>query len=74
MISVIDYDSAEEDVWEELKMQADIMATEFVYGKPYIIPALTPSKGKEVAKPDKEAYLFDISKADQIFDYLMKNK
>ena len=30
--------------------------------------------GKEVAKLDREAYLFDISKADQIFDYLMKNK
>ena len=26
--------------------------------------ALTPSKGKEVAKPEKEIYMFDI---DQIF-------
>ena len=33
-----------------------------------------PSKGKEVAKPDKEAYLFDIFKANQIFDCLKKEK
>ena len=25
MISVVDYESAEEDVWEELEVQADIM-------------------------------------------------
>ena len=74
MISVIDCDSAEEDVWEELEMQAYIMATEFVHDKPYTCLAMISSKGKKVAKPEKEAYLFDISKADQIFDCLVKNK
>ena len=74
MISVIDCNSAEEDVWGEPEVQADIMAAEFVHGKPYTCPVLTPSKGKEVAKPKKEAYLFDISKADQIFECLVKYK
>ena len=55
-------------------MQADIMAAKFVCGKPYACLALTPSKVKEVAKPEKEFYLFDISKADQIFDCLVKDK
>ena len=27
-----------------------------------------------MAKPDRETYLFDISKADHIFDYLVKDK
>ena len=50
------------------------MADKLIHGKPYICSALTPSKGKEVAKPDKKAYLFDISKVDQIFDCLVKDK
>ena len=50
------------------------MAGEFIYAKPYTYPALTPSKGKEVAKPEKESYLFDISKVDRIFDCLVKDK
>ena len=53
MISVIDYDSGEENVWEEPEVQSDLMATEFIHGKPYTCPALTPSKSKEVAKPKK---------------------
>ena len=49
------------------------MATKFVHGKPYTRPTLTPSKVEKVAKPKKEAYLFDISKANQIFDCLVKD-
>ena len=60
-------------VWEE-PTQATIMAAEFVYSKPYTYLTLTHSKGKEVAKPDREAYLIDISKANQIFDFPMKGK
>ena len=41
------------------------MAAEFVHGKPYTYLVLTSSKVKEVAKPNKEVYLFDISKVDQ---------
>ena len=74
MILVIDYDLAQEDIWKEPEMQVDIMATELVHGKPYTSPTLRPSKGKEVAKPRKETYLFDISQADQIFDCLVKEK
>ena len=71
---IVDCDSTEEDVWEEPKVQADIMAAEFVHGKPYTYLVLTSSKVKEVAKLNKEVCLFDISKVDQIFDCLMKDK
>ena len=74
MVFVIDYNSAEEDVWDEYKVQVDIMAAELIQGKPYTCLALTSSKGKEVVKLDKEAYLFDISKADQVFDCFINDK
>ena len=35
---------------------------------------MIPSKDKEVAKPEKESYLFDVSKVDQIFDCLVRGK
>ena len=50
------------------------MVAKLVHGKLYTCPPLTPSKGKEVTKPDKDSYLFDISNADQIFDCLVKDK
>ena len=50
------------------------MVAEFMQGKPYTCQALMPSKGKEVAKLDREAYLFDISMVDHIFDSLVKDK
>ena len=40
------------------------MVAKLVHGKPFTYPALTPSKGKEVAWPKEESYLFDIAKAD----------
>ena len=74
LISIIECDSIEEDTWEELKRQANIMTPEFVHGKPYTCPALPPSKVKEIAKLEKESYLFNISKVDQIFDCFVKDK
>ena len=68
-ISVIDFDSAEE-YWEKPEVQANIMVAEFVQGKPYTCSALKPSKGKEVTKLNREAYLFDISKTDHIFSVM----
>ena len=51
------------------------MAAKLLGGKPCTCPALTPVKRKEKIKiEEKEAYLFDISKADQIFDLLIKDK
>ena len=74
MVFVINCDSAKEKTQEETEVKAEIITTEFVQGKPYTCPALTLSKGKEVAKPDRETYLFDISKVDQIFHCLVKDK
>ena len=40
------------------------MTVELLGGKPYTCPTLTLAKGKEKVKTEeKEAYLFDISKA-----------
>ena len=64
MILVIDRDSTKEDAWEELEVLTDITMAKLVHGKPYTYPTLTLSKGNEVVKLNKEAYLFDISKAD----------
>ena len=50
------------------------MAAEYIHSKPYTCPALTPSKGKEVARLEKESYLFDISKVDHIIDCPVKDK
>ena len=51
------------------------MVAELLEGKPYTFLVLTPAKGKQKIKTEeKEAYLFDISKADQIFDFLVKDK
>ena len=56
-------------------MQGKVIVVEIVRGKPYTFPALTPAKEKEKVKAkEKEAYLFDISKADKIFDFLVKDK
>ena len=51
------------------------MAAELLGGKPYTCPTLTPAKGKEKVKIEKnKAYLFDILKANQIFDFLVKDR
>ena len=51
------------------------MAVELLGGKSYICLALTLTKGKEKVKiEENKAYLFNISKADQIFDFLVKDK
>ena len=56
LASIIEHDSAKEDGWEDQpNVQEDRMATKFVQGKPYTCRALTPSKGKEVANPEKKA-------------------
>ena len=51
------------------------MATELLGGKPYTCFTLTLARGKEKIKTkEKEACLFDVSKADQIFDFLVKDR
>lgn len=48
------------------------MASELVKWKPYSCPTLQSFKGKEAE--GNEAYLFDISRVEQIFDYLVKDQ
>lgn len=53
----------------------DNMVAEIVKGKAYLYPAQKPAKGKEKEEAEnKDEYSFDISKANQIFDYLCKDK
>lgn len=51
----------------------DIKSPEIVKGKVYSFPVLRPTKGKENSE-GKTAYSFDISKAYQIFNSLLKDK
>ena len=64
------------EIIDFLKEQvSEVMVAEIVKGKPYSCPALKPSKGKEVVcLENKEEFSFDISKANQIFDYLLKDQ
>ena len=75
-MEVVDCDSADEERNdEEGTIQGEIMAIELLRGKTYTCPAFTPVNGKEKVKTEeKEVYLFDIIKADQIFDFLVKDK
>lgn len=51
------------------------MSVEIVKGKVYTCPSLRLAKGMEKKNFEgKVEYSFDISKAGQIFDYLLKDK
>lgn len=51
------------------------MVAKLLGGKTYTYPTVTPIRGKEKVKTkEKEVYLFNISKADKIFDFLFKGK
>ena len=66
MVSVV------EDLSEPEEEEA--MAVKLVGGSTYMCPALKLSKEKEPAKGEgRERYSFDITKADQIFDHLLKD-
>ena len=49
-------------IWQELKNS-----------RPYVCPSLIPVKGKEKINSTK-SYSFDTTKAEQIFDVLLKEK
>ena len=53
---------------------AEIRAGELQAGPPYVCASLKPVKGKEKANTSNKSYSFDITKADQIFDVLLKDK
>ena len=56
-------------------MQGEIMVVKLLGHKLYTCPGPTLAKGKEaIETEEKEVYLFDISKVDQIFDFLVKDK
>ena len=76
LVAIVNCDSAKEEGGdEEGVVQEEIMVVELLGGKPYTCPTLTPVKGKEKIKTkEKEVHLFNISKADQIFDFLVKDK
>ena len=58
---------------EELLIE--VMLANFFRGNPYSCLALELSKRKEIKELDgKEEYLFDIFKANQIFDYPLKDQ
>ena len=76
LVVVVEYDSAEEEAGDiEGTLKGEIMVAKLLKGKTYTYTAFILAKGKEKVKiKEKEAYLFDISKVDQIFDFLAKDK
>ena len=47
---------------------------ELQVGLPYVCTSLKPVKRKEKANSSNKSYSFDITKATQIFDVLLKHK
>ena len=76
LVAVVDCNSAEEEGGDEKgTMQGEIMVVKLLGHKLYTCPGPTLAKGKEaIETEEKEVYLFDISKIDQIFDFLVKDK
>ncbi|XP_051135442.1 uncharacterized protein LOC127254393 [Andrographis paniculata] len=70
-VLIIDEKTADESAMEEDE-QPELCAAELVQGKMHTCPTLRLAKGKEVSP--KVTYSFDISKVDQIFDFLLKVK
>ena len=74
-MSIIDSDMPMEIIDLSEEQLSKVMVAEIVKGRPYSCPALKPSKGKEVVHSEnKEEFSFDISKADRIFDHLLKDQ
>ena len=65
----------EEDDFNSNDMNlAEVRVAELQAGPPYACPSLKLVKGKEKSNPSNKSYSFDITKADQIFDVLLKVK
>ena len=62
-----DFDSSEINVVE-------VRVAELQASPPYVCASLKPVKGKEKANTSNQSYSFDITKAYQIFDVLLKDK
>lgn len=74
LVAVVDAKD-DSDYDDSVKPTVDIMAAEIVKGNTYSCLALKPAKGKETDESDnKTEYSFNISKADHIFDHLLKDK
>ena len=60
-----DFDSSEINVVE-------VRVAELQASPPYVCASLKPVKGKEKANTSNQSYSFDITKAYQIFDVLLR--
>ena len=57
--------------------EKEIIVAKLVSRNTYVYPALKPIKDKELSKSEgegKEGYSFDITKADQIYELLLKDR
>ena len=53
---------------------AKVKVTQLQAGPSYVYASLKPVKGREKANSSNKSYSFNITKADQIFDVLLKDK
>ncbi|KAL5179779.1 hypothetical protein HKD37_01G001028 [Glycine soja] len=70
LMSLVNLDNKNGESYEE---EAKIMAGEILHGKPYSCLVLKPNKGQGPSD-GKVEYDFDISKAYQIFEHLIKDQ
>lgn len=69
MVSIVDAGD------DSVGLIANIISIDIVKGKVYTCPTLKPAKGIERENSEgKVEYYLDISKADHIFTYLLKDK
>ena len=68
-VAYVKYEESEEDDFDH----DEVHVAELKNGPPYVCPSLKPIKGKEKINSAK-SYSFNIIKAEQIFDVLLKEK
>ena len=59
---------------EEEDGDQEALVFELQSGPPYVCLSLRPAKGKEKTSSNAKSYSFNITKAEQIFDILLKDK
>ena len=65
----------EEDDFDSNEINlAEVRVAKLQAGPPYVCASLKPIKGKEKANTSDRSFSFNITKVDQIFNVLLKDK
>ena len=70
----MEFDEDEDDFNSNEINITEVRVAKLQAGPPYVCASLKPVKGKEKANTNNKSYSFDITKVDQIFNVLLKDK